>query len=172
MTRMWKKSRFWVPTGALFLALLTALSSPYLDGAGANGSNRVPRTLWKTYPLDPSGGNARIEQRPAGPGEISSPSKDEVAPTTTAGQDDAAHFAQQQPQQSSGRDRLPLIALALIAAGVLLAMILVTRSASRVLRDIAGALPMDTIVLTASVIFVSVLVGISVVLVIGPALGP
>jgi len=39
-------------------------------------------------------------------------------------------------------------------------------------RDIAGALPMDTIVLNASIILVSVLVGIGVVLVISPALGP
>ena len=51
-------------------------------------------------------------------------------------------------------------------------MILVTRSASRALRDIAGALPMDTIVLNASIILVSVLVGIGVVLLISPALGP
>lgn len=130
------------------MALLTALSTPYLAGAAAGSSNRVPKTLWKTYPLDPSGG---------------------IAPTTSVAGDGTAHFA---PEQSAGDDRLRLIALALVAALALLAMILVTRTASRALRDIAGALPIGTIVYTASVIFVSVLLGIAVVLVIGPALGP
>jgi hypothetical protein len=145
---MWERSRFWVPTGVLFVALLTALSTPYLAEAAASNSNRVPKTLWKTYPLDPSGG---------------------IAPTTSVGGDDTAHFA---PQQSAGDDRLRLIGIALIAALALLAMILVIRSASRALRDIAGALPLDTIVLNASIIFVSVLVGIGVVLLVSPALGP
>jgi hypothetical protein len=148
MKRMWERRRFWVPTGVLFVALLTALSTPYLAGAAAGSSNRVPKTLWKTYPLDPSGG---------------------IAPTTSVAGDGTAHFA---PEQSAGDDRLRLIALALVAALALLAMILVTRTASRALRDIAGALPIGTIVYTASVIFVSVLLGIAVVLVIGPALGP
>jgi hypothetical protein len=167
MTRMGKRSRLWLPAGALFLTFLTALSTPYLAGAATGNSNRAPKTLWKTYPLDPSGGNARTE-RPAGAGD-SSPSKDEVAPATTTARDDTAHFA---PQQSAGDDRLRLIAITLGAAVALLAMILVTRSASRALRDIARALPMDTIVLAASVIFVSVLAGIGVVLLISPMLGP
>jgi hypothetical protein len=169
MTRMWQRSRFWVPTGALFLAILTAMLTPYPAGAAARSSNHVPKTFWKAYPLDPSPGNARTEQRPAGAGDTSSPSKDEVAPATTAARDDAAHFA---PQQSAGDDRLRLIAITLGAAFALLAMILVTRSASEALRDIARALPLDTIVLAASVIFVSVLAGIGVVLLISPMLGP
>ena len=130
------------------MAVLTALSTPYLAGAAARSPNRVPKTLWKTYPLDPGGG---------------------IAPTTSVAGDGTAHFA---PQQSAGDDRLRLIAIALVAALALLAMILVIRSASRALRDIAGALPMDTIVLNVSIIFVSVLVGIAVVLVISPGLGP
>jgi len=172
MTRIWGKSRFWVPTGALFLTLLTSLSMPCLAGAAASSSNHTPRTLWKAYPLDPSGSNAQNDQRPAGAGEISSPRKDELAPTTTAARGDAAHFAELQSQQSSGGDRLPLIALALVAGSMLFALIVVRKPASRVLRDFAAGLPMDTIVLTASVIFVSVLLGIAVVLVIGPMLGP
>jgi len=148
MKRVQERSRFWVPTVVLILALLTALSTPYLAEAPASNSNRVPKTLWKTYPLDPSGA---------------------IAPTTSVAGDGTAHFA---PQQSAGDDRVRLIAIALVAALALLVMILVTRSASRALRDIAGALPMDTIVLNASIILVSVLVGIGVVLLISPALGP
>jgi len=148
MKRMWERSRFWVPTAILFVALLTALSTPYLAGATASSSNRVPKTLWKTYPLDPSGA---------------------IAPTTSVAGDGTAHFA---PQPSAGDDHVRLIAIALVAALALLAMILVRRSASRAFRDMTGALPMETIVLTASLIFVSVLVGLSVVLIIGPALGP
>jgi hypothetical protein len=148
MKRMWERGRFWVPTGVLFVALLTALSTPYLAGAAASNSNRVPKTLWKTYPLDPSRG---------------------IVPTTSVARDGTAHFA---PQQSTGDDRLRLIGIAVVAALALLAMILVIRSASRALRDIAGALPLDTIVLNASIIFVSVLIGIGVVLLISPALGP
>jgi hypothetical protein len=148
MKRLWERSRFWVPTGILFLALLTALSTPSLAGAAASNSNRAPKTLWKTYPLDPSSG---------------------IAPTTSVAGDGTAHFA---PQQSAGNDRLRLIGIALVAALALLAMILVIRSASRALRDIAGALPLDTIVLNASIIFLSVLLGIGVVLLISPALGP
>ena len=148
MKRVQERSRFWVPTVVLIVALLTALSTPYLAEAPASNSNRVPKTLWKTYPLDPSGA---------------------IAPTTSVAGDGTAHFA---PQQSAGDDRVRLIAIALVAALALLAMILVRRSASRAFRDMAGALPMETIVLTASLIFVSVLVGLSVVLIIGPALGP
>jgi hypothetical protein len=148
MKRMWVRSRFWVPTGVLCVALLTALSTPSLAGAAASNGNRVPKTLWKTYPLDPSGG---------------------TAPTTSVAGDGTAHFA---PQQSAGDDRLRLIGIALVGALALLAMILVIRSASRALRDIAGALPLDTIVLNASIIFLSVLLGIGVVLLISPVLGP
>jgi hypothetical protein len=169
MKRMWERSRFWVPTAILFVALLTALSTPYLAGATASSSNRVPKTLWKTFPLDPNGGIARIEKRSSGAKESASPRKEKVAPTTSVAGDGTAHFA---PPQSAGDDRLRLIAIALVAALALLVMILVTRSASRALRDIAGALPMDTIVLNASIILVSVLVGIGVVLLISPALGP
>ena len=168
MKRVWERSRFWVPPGVVFVALLTALSTPYLAGAAASSSNRVPKTLWKTYPLDPSGGIARIEKR-SGAEENASPRKEKVAPTTSVAGDGTAHFA---PPQSAGDDRLRLIAIALVSALALLVMILVTRSASRALRDIADALPMDTIVLNASIILVSVLVGIGVVLVISPALGP
>jgi hypothetical protein len=135
------------------VALLTALSTPYLAGAAASSSNHVPKTLWKTYPLDPS----------------ASFKKEKVAPTTSVAGAGTAHFAR---QQSAGDDRLRLIGLATGSALALLAMILVTRFASRALRDIAGALPMQTIVCTVSVLFVSVLVGIAVVLVISPALGP
>lgn len=167
--RVSQRSGFWVPTGALCLAFLTMLSTPYVAGAAASSPDRVPRTLWKAYPLDPSVGNTRSEQRPAGAGDISPPSKDEIAPATTSARDGAAHFA---PQQSAGDDRLRLIAITLGAALSLLAMILVTRPASRALRDLAGALPMGTIVFTASAIVVSVLTGIAVVLVIGPMLSP
>ena len=148
MKRVQERSRFWVPTVVLIVALLTALSTAYLAEAPASNSNRVPKTLWKTYPLDPSGA---------------------IAPTTPVAGDGTAHFA---PQQSAGDDHVRLIAIALVAALALLAMILVRRPASRALQDMAGALPMETIVLTASLIFVSVLVGLSVVLIIGPALGP
>jgi len=148
MKRVQERSRFWVPTVVLIVALLTALSTPYLAEAPASNSNRVPKTLWKTYPLDPSGA---------------------IAPTTSVAGDGTAHFA---PQQSAGDDRVRLVAIALVAALALLAMIVVRRPASRALQDMAGALPMETIVLTASLIFVSVLVGLSVVLIIGPALGP
>ena len=148
MKRVQERSRFWVPTVVLIVALLTALSTPYLAEAPASNSNRVPKTLWKTYPLDPSG---------------------TIAPTTSVAGDGTAHFA---PQPSAGDDHVRLIAIALVAALALLAMILVRRPASRALQDMAGALPMETIVLTASLIFVSVLVGLSVVLIIGPALGP
>jgi len=169
MKRVQERSRFWVPTVVLIVALLTALSTPYLAEAPASNSNRVPKTLWKTYPLDPSGGIARIEKRSSGPKESASPRKEKVAPTTSVAGDGTAHFA---PQPSAGDDRVRLIAIALVAALALLAMILVRRPASRALQDMAGALPMETIVLTASLIFVSVLVGLSVVLIIGPALGP
>jgi hypothetical protein len=168
MKRMWERSRFWIPTAILLVALLTALSAPYLAGAAASSSNRAPKTLWKTYPLDPSGGIARIEKRSSGGKESASPRKKKVAPTTSVAGDGTAHFA---PPQSAGDDRLRLTPIALVAALALLVMILVARSASA-LRDIAGALPMDTIVLNASIILVSVLVGVGVVLLISPALGP
>ena len=93
MKRMWERSRFWVPTAILFVALLTALSTPYLAGAAASSSNRVPKTLWKTYPLDPSGGIARIEKRSSGAKESASPRKEKVAPTTSVAGDGTAHFA-------------------------------------------------------------------------------
>ena len=59
MKRVQERSRFWVPTVVLIVALLTALSTPYLAEAPASNSNRVPKTLWKTYPLDPSGASPR-----------------------------------------------------------------------------------------------------------------
>jgi hypothetical protein len=168
MTRMKERSRFWVPTGALVLALVTALSTPYLARAATRSGDRVPRALWKTYPLDPSGGHARIEKQPAGSDESRPPRKEQVAPTTSVAGKGAAHLSQ---QQSSGHDPLRVIAIGLVAALVLLAVTLATRSASRGLRDIAGALPTNTIMLYASVIFVSVMVGIGVTLILSPALG-
>jgi len=142
---------------------------PVRNHEAAAALARDPDTILDRVDSGHVGGIARIEKRSSGAKESASPRKEKVAPTTSVAGDGTAHFA---PPQSAGDDRLRLIAIALVAALALLAMILVRRPASRALQDMAGALPMETIVLTASLIFVSVLVGLSVVLIIGPALGP
>lgn len=65
-----------------------------------------------------------------------------------------------------------MIAAALVAGGLLFGVILLSRPALRIVRNVGDDLPMATIVLSASVILVSVIVGIGVVLLISPMLGP
>lgn len=157
-----------VPIAILALVLLPILSGPKLADAAGNG-HPVSKTLWKTYPLDPSGGKAKI-RRPAPLDDNASPPRtDDTAPPAPIGQGSTAHF---EPEQSPGGDRLRLIAIALVAGGLLCGLILMRRPAIRVVRSVGGALPMNTIVLSASLIFVSVIIGIAVVLLIGPMLGP
>jgi hypothetical protein len=152
--------RVQVPIAILALVLLPILSGPKLADAARNG-HPVPKTLWKTYPLDPSSGKAEIRKPAPLDDNASPPRTDDTAPPAPIGQGGTAHF---EPEQSSGGDRLRLITAALV--------ILMRRPAIRVVRGVRGDLPMSTIVLSASVIFVSVLVGIGVVLLISPMLGP
>jgi hypothetical protein len=65
-----------------------------------------------------------------------------------------------------------MITAALVAGGLLCGLILIGRPALRIVRNVGNDLPMATIVLSASVVFVSVIIGIGVVLLIGPMLGP
>jgi hypothetical protein len=160
-----------VAIAILALVLLPILSGPKLADAAGKG-HPVSKTLWKTYPLDPSGGKAEI-RKPAPPAPLDDNASlsrtDDTAPPDPIGQGSTAHF---EPKQSSGGDRLRLIAAALVAGGLLCGLILMRRPAIRAVRSVGGTLPMNTIVLSASLIFVSVIVGIAVVLLIGPMLGP
>jgi hypothetical protein len=160
--------RVQVPIAILALVLLPILSGPKLADAARNG-HPVPKTLWKTYPLDPSSGKAEIRKPAPLDDNASPPRTDDTAPPAPIGQGGTAHF---EPEQSSGGDRLRLITAALVAGGLLCGLILMRRPAIRVVRGVRGDLPMSTIVLSASVIFVSVIVGIGVVLLISPMLGP
>jgi hypothetical protein len=160
--------RVQVPIAILALVLLPILSGPKLADAARNG-HRVPKTLLKTYPLDPSGGEARIRKPAPADDNASRPRTDDTAPPAPIGQGGTAHF---EPEQSPGGDRLRLIAAALVAGGLLCGLILMRRPAIRVVRSVGGALPMSTIALSASVIFFSVIVGIAVVLLISPMLDP
>ena len=184
MKRMRKGCRCSILTGVLLLSLLTTLSTPNVAAGTATGSKHIPRKLWSTYPLDPSRGQARIDRRPAAsdPSEssrkehgASTASADEgatqerVVPTTSAGGESVAHYA---PWESSANRRVYAIAIALVATLAVLGVIIARRSASRPVRDFAGALPLSTIMAYASVIILSVAVGIGVVLILSPALGP
>ena len=184
MKRMRKGCRVWTPTGVLLLSLLATLFTPNVAGGTATSSNHIPRKLWSTYPLDPSRGQARIERRPTASDASESPGKEHVAPTTSAdesatqervvpttsaGGESVAHYA---PWESSANRRVYVIGIALVATLAVLGVILAMRSTSRPVRDFAGALPLSTIMAYASVIILSVAVGIGVVLILSPALGP
>ena len=158
--------RVQVPIAILALVLLPILSRPKLADAARNGHG-IPKTLWKTYPLDPSGGEARIRKPAPADDNASPPRTDDTAPPAPIGQGGTAHF---EPEQSPGGDRL-LIA-ALVAGGLLCGLILMRRPAIRVVRSVGGALPMSTVAFGASVIFLSVIIGIAVVLLISPMLEP
>jgi hypothetical protein len=157
-----------IPFAILLIFLVATLSAPTFADA-ARTRDHVRKNLWQTYPLDPSGGAARI--RPSSRANDSSPPRTEkAAPSTTStGRSGTAHFAQ---EDSPGGDRLPMIAAALVAGGLLFGVILLSRPALRIVRNVGDDLPMATIVLSASVILVSVIVGIGVVLLISPMLGP
>jgi hypothetical protein len=165
------------PITILALVLVSILSGSKLADAAGNG-HPVPKTLWKTYPLDPSGGKAEIRKSaplddnaspPRTDDNASPPRTDDTAPPAPIGQGSTAHF---EPEQSPRGDRLRLIAAALVAGGLLCGLILMRRPAIRVVRNVGGALPINTIVFSATLIFVSVIVGTAVVLLIGPVLGP
>jgi hypothetical protein len=160
--------RVQVPIAILALVLLPILSGPKLADAARNGHG-VTKTLLKTYPLDPSGGEARIRKPAPADDNASPPRTDETAPPTPIGKGGTAHF---EPEQSPGGDRLRLIAAALVAGGLLCGLILMRRPAIRVVRSVGGALPMSKVAFGASVIFLSVIIGIAVVLLISPMLEP
>jgi hypothetical protein len=184
MKRMRKRCRFWIPTGVLLLSLLATLLTSNVAAGTATRPDHIPRKLWSTYPLDPSRGQARIDRRPAASDASESARKEHVAPTTSAdesatqervvpttsaGGKSVAHYA---PWESSTNRRVYVIAIALVATLAVLGVILARRSASRPVRNFAGALPLSTIMAYASVIILSVAVGIGVVLILSPALGP
>lgn len=160
--------RVQVPITILALILVSILSGSKLADAAGNG-HPVPKTLWKTYPLDPSGGKAEIRKSAPLDDNASPPKTDDTAPPAPIGQGSTAHF---EPEQSPRGEGLRLIVAALVAGGLLCGLILIRRPAIRVVRSVGGALPINTIVLSASLVFVSVIVGIAVVLLIGPMLGP
>jgi hypothetical protein len=156
--------RIWF--GVLALVILTALSAPSLAAAVTQHRDRAPRTLWKTYPLNPGGDSRITKQQPALHGDRAIAPKTEQNPTTSLARGGAANFAP--PRDSSGSDHLLLIAGISVAA---LALILLTRPALRAGRGTAGALEAGAILLYASVIFVSVLVGMFVVLLVRTMVG-
>jgi hypothetical protein len=151
----------------LALLLIAMLSAPTFANAGRG--DHVPKNLWQTYPLDPSGGAARIRHSARHKNDSSPRRTERTAPLTTSTGRGTAHFAQ---RQSPGGDRLSMITAALVAGGLLCGLILIGRPALRIVRNVGNDLPMATIVLSASVVFVSVIIGIGVVLLIGPMLGP
>jgi len=158
-----------IPLAILVIFLVATLSAPTFAGA-ARTRDHVPKNLWQTYPLDPSGGAARIRHSSHDANDSSPPRTEKAEPSTTStGRSGTAHFAQ---EHSPGEDRLPMIAAALVAGGLLFGVILLSRPALRIVRNVGDDLPMATIVLSASVILVSVIVGVGVVLLISPMLGP
>jgi hypothetical protein len=157
-----------VPFAILALFLAAMLSAPTF--ADARNRDHAPKNLWQTYPLDPSGGAARIRPSARDANDSSPPRTEKAAPpTTSTGRGGTAHFAQ---EHSPGGERLSMIAAALVAGGLLCGLILIRRPALRIVRNVGDDLPMATIVLSASVVFVSVIIGIGVVLLISPMLGP
>jgi hypothetical protein len=157
-----------VPFAILALLLVAMLFAPAFADAGRR--DHVPKNLWQTYPLDPSGGAARIQHSARDANDSARPRTEKATPSTTStGRSGTAHLAQ---ERSPGGYRLPMIAAALVAGGLLCGLILIGRPALRIVRNVGDDLPMATIVLSASVIFVSVMIGIGVVLFISPMLGP
>jgi hypothetical protein len=157
-----------VPFAILALLLVAMLLAPAFADAGRR--DHVRKNLWQTYPLDPSGGAARIRHSARDANDSARPRTEKATPSTTStGRSGTAHLAQ---ERSPGGYRLPMIAAALVAGGLLCGLILIGRPALRIVRNVGDDLPMATIVLSASVIFVSVMIGIGVVLFISPMLGP
>lgn len=168
MMRSWARRQFLGSVGVL-VVLVTALSTPSMAGGVGRSEDRVPRTLWKTYPLDPSGGTLRIDHGSGKDPRSGSQPKEEPGTTTPVAKSDTAHFSQQ--QGPTGGDRSRTYAYALGAGLLLLIMLmLVMTPAVRAARGFAGALETDTVVLFVSVVLVSVVVGVGVVLVVGPLL--
>jgi hypothetical protein len=157
------------PIGVL-LVLMTTLSTPSLAGGVTQTENRVPKKLWKTYPFDPSGGTARIERGSASHEKNGALDQPRRATTTSVAEDNSAHFGQQ--HGSSGGARFQTVAYLAGAVVLLLMLILLMRPAVRAVRGLEGAFPAGTVILFVSVVFVSVVVGIGVVLFISPLLGP
>jgi hypothetical protein len=160
---------FLAPIGVL-LVLMTTLSAPSLAGGATHSEARVPKRLWKTYPFDPSGGTARIERGSTGHEKSGALDQQRRPATTSVVQDNTARFGQQ--HDSSGDARFRTLAYLAGAAVLLLMIILLMRPAVRAVRALEGAFSEGTVILFVSVVFVSVAVGIGVVLLISPLLGP
>jgi hypothetical protein len=158
-----------LPIVILALSVMTILSAPVSAGAAARTGDSAPKTLWETYPLDPSGGKAKIEKPTFKNDNTSLPNRQDVRASTAVDRSGSAHFEQ---QPSSSTSRFQMIAAAIIVGTSIGTLILMRRPAVRIVRTVGGAVPMSTIVLSASMIFVSVIIGIGVVLFISPMLGP
>jgi hypothetical protein len=120
---------FGIALGCAALLLVLALASPLLAQSDARSRDRVPSQLWKTYPLDPSKGKARIHAGNEAEGqEVSPPSAGE---TSSAPPEAAGHFKEQPAAVGDARSRtmmVPLIILGLSA--LVLAALLLSRAVS------------------------------------------
>lgn len=126
--RMPQRSRVVFALLGVALILVLALAAPPPAQAQERGNRDAPSELWKTYPLDPSNGNARIRK------------EKEVEQETGISGGDARDIAKQ-PAPVAGRDSdmlRPLALLGLSLVGLLL-LLLVARPAARLVPSFPGS---------------------------------
>jgi hypothetical protein len=116
-----------------FIALVIALTRPDVARAQARGEDRVPSQLWKTYPLDPSEGKARLRTG-------TQPERQGVSPPDSVG--GSVRGAEQgQPARvgNANSDPLKLALLALLFLGLLL-LVLVARPMATMAASLTSSL--------------------------------
>lgn len=137
MRRVTTPQRKWfgIPLGcALFLVL--ALASPVVAQSDASSRDRVPSELWKTYPLDPSKGKARIRiGTEADRQEVSPPSSGD----TSSARPEAGHFKEQPAAVGDARSRTNTLSVIILALVALLLAVLLLPPAVTVTRNAATA---------------------------------
>ena len=143
--RPWNRRVIGSLSVALFLAV--GFAEPPPGKAQARGDEGIPRQLWKTYPLDPSQGNARAADRPGNARPSANTGKeherDEGPPPTSSdppvstGPD--VQTAEEQPPGVGGGDSRLLPALPLLALAFLGLFLLVLVSLSLV--GVGGGVP-------------------------------
>ena len=143
---------------ALVLVLVLVLAEPPAAQGQNRGGSRVPSQLWKTYPLDPSHGKARIRtDEQNGTGEETAPEQGSGQPP--AGTTEQPAGTTQQPAGTSpapGRDvrgedepssglgldsrTLQMVAVLVVSLLALLVVLLVARPVARRVATVPSAL--------------------------------
>ncbi len=135
---MLKPSRVVFALHWVALIVVLALAAPPLAHAQTRSDPDTPSELWKTYPLDPSNGKARIQREEDAEQETGPP-----PPTAETGVSNGsnARNVEKEPSPVGGGDSdmvQPLALLGLSLLGLLL-LLLVARPAARLVPSVPGS---------------------------------